>query len=139
LGALAAIVLANPSVKEFLGRRHRWLAWAGVAVMVALFPFLDGPADFYYTWGALVFSLGALVLIVGLALAEGRGFWARVLGWEPVAYLGRISYGLYLWHWPIAVWVIGDLAGFRWLRAGAVVVLTIIASVLSYHLLEMPV
>lgn len=139
LGALAAIVLANPSVKEFLGRRHRLLAWVGVAVMVALFPFLDGPADFYYTWGALVFSLGALALIVGLTLAEGNGLWAKVLGWEPIAYLGRISYGLYLWHWPIAVWVIGDLAGFRWLRAGAVVVLTIIASVLSYHLLEMPV
>lgn len=139
LGALSAALLSRPVVKDFLSRHHRLLAWVGIIVMVALFPFLDGPAEFYYHWGALVFSLGALALIVGLVLAQGQGFWATVLGWEPIAYLGRISYGLYLWHWPFAIWIIGDLEGFRWLRAGAVVACTLAASVLSYHLVEMPV
>ncbi|MCC2593329.1 acyltransferase [Tessaracoccus sp. OS52] len=139
LGALAAALLTRPAIKDFLARHHVLLGWAGVVLMVSLFPFLDGPSDFYYTWGALTFCLGALALIIALVLAGEAGFWARVLGWEPVAYLGRISYGLYLWHWPLAVWIIGDLEGFRWLRAMAVVGLTVVAAALSYHLVEMPV
>ncbi len=139
LGALAAILLTNPGIKQWLRRHHLPLGWVGVVVMVALFPFLDGPPALYYQWGALVFSLGALALIVGLVLAEGEGLLARVLGWEPIAYLGRISYGLYLWHWPLAIWIIGDREGFRWIRALAVVILTIAAAAASYHLVEMPV
>lgn len=139
LGALVAILLTNPAIKSWLGRHHQLLAWSGVAVMVVLFPFLDGPPELYYTWGALAFSLGALLLIVGLVLAQGEGVLAKVLGWEPIAYLGRISYGLYLWHWPLAIWIIGDREGFRWIRAIAVIALTVVAAVLSYHLVEMPV
>ena len=30
----------------------------------------------------------------------------RVLSWDPVVYLGRISYGTYLWHWPIIVFTL---------------------------------
>ncbi len=139
LGALAAIILTNSAVKSWLSRHHQVLAWAGVAVMVALFPLLDGPPELYYQWGALAFSLGALLVILGLVLAQGEGVLARVLGWEPIAYLGRISYGLYLWHWPLVIWIIGDREGFRWVRAIAVIVLTIAAAAVSYHLVEMPV
>ncbi|WP_147454063.1 acyltransferase family protein [Tessaracoccus antarcticus] len=139
LGALAAILLTNPGIKQWLTRHHRLLGWIGVGVMLALFPFLDGPPALYYQWGALAFSVGALFLIVGLVLAQGQGLLARVLGWEPIAYLGRISYGLYLWHWPLAIWIIGDREGFRWIRALAVVVLTVAAAAASYHLVEMPV
>ncbi|MGV8844861.1 acyltransferase family protein [Tessaracoccus sp.] len=139
LGALAAILLTNPGIKQWLRRHHRPLGWIGAAVMVGLFPFLDGPPALYYQWGALVFSIGALTLIVGLVLAEGQGLLARVLGWEPIAYLGRISYGLYLWHWPLAIWIIGEREGFSWIRALAVVMLTVAAAAVSYHLVEMPV
>ncbi len=139
LGALVAILLTNPAIKSWLRRHHQVLAWIGVAVMVALFPFLDGPPDLYYQWGALAFCIGALLLIVGMVLSEGEGVLAKVLGWEPIAYLGRISYGLYLWHWPLAIWIIGDREGFRWVRAIAVIVLTVVAAVASYHLVEMPV
>ncbi len=139
LGALAAIVLTNSAVKSWLGRHHQVLAWVGVVVMIAIFPFLDGPPEFYYQWGAFAFSLGTLLVIVGLVLAQGEGVLARILGWEPIAYLGRISYGLYLWHWPLAIWIIGDREGFRWIRAIVVVVLTIAAASASYHLVEMPV
>ncbi len=139
LGALVAILLTNPAISSWLRRHHSRLAWMGVAVMVVLFPFLGGPPALYFKWGALAFSVGALLLIVGMVLAEGDGVLARMLGWEPVAYLGRISYGLYLWHWPLAIWIIGDREGFRWVRAIAVIALTIAAAAASYHLVEMPV
>jgi peptidoglycan/LPS O-acetylase OafA/YrhL len=35
---------------------------------------------------------------------------ARVLGWAPLRGLGRISYGVYLWHWPVLVLLDAPLA-----------------------------
>ena len=140
LGALAAIVLTNPAVKSWLGRHHRSLAWIGVGVMVVLFPFLDGPPEMYYHWGALVFSVGALLLIVGMVLAEGEGFLAKVLGWGPVAYLGRISYGIYLYSFPMQQAII------QWMHGGAepmvvnlmALAATVVLAGASWFLIERP-
>ncbi len=49
---------------------------------------------------ALLPCLGALLVIAG---GSGGGRAAALLGTAPVAWLGRISYSLYLWHWPVIV------------------------------------
>lgn len=58
----------------------------------------------------------------------------------PLPAVGRISYGLYLWHWPIFVFMSPARAG---LNGTALLVLrfavTFVVATLSYHLLELPV
>ena len=44
--------------------------------------------------------LASILVLAGLAQAEGSPL-SRLLSLKPVAYLGRISYGTYLWHWPV--------------------------------------
>jgi hypothetical protein len=58
----------------------------------------------------------------------------------PLAGLGRISYGVYLWHWPLFCFVTADATGLsRWpllaVRLGG----TLAVAILSYHLIEQPI
>ncbi len=74
------------------------VGWVGVGLVAAGVVLVDGMTP-YPGSAALLPTLGAAALIVG-----GR---SGPVGWllsrEPVRFIGRISYSLYLWHWPILV------------------------------------
>ena len=138
LGALLAILAANPRFAAWCTRWARLLFWGGAVSTAALFAVLDGPAQFYFQGGALLFSLGTGALILGVrhGLMTPE---AKVLAFAPISYLGRISYGLYLWHWPVAVWFGVHSGAFQPVRTVAVLALTLACSSASYHLVEMPI
>ncbi|NYJ74817.1 acyltransferase family protein [Allobranchiibius huperziae] len=81
------------------------LGWGGLAAMIYAYPGVSSFQPFMYDdGGILLFALASAALV--LACADGRRSLLRtVLGWRPFAYLGRISYGLYLWHWPVLLWL----------------------------------
>lgn len=76
----------------------------GLALIGASLHFLDdqfpfpGPA-------ALAACLGAALLIYSGRSSEGPTLAARALSLPPVRFIGLISYSLYLWHWPIIIFV----------------------------------
>jgi peptidoglycan/LPS O-acetylase OafA/YrhL len=78
------------------------------------------------------------VSLTGLLLATGeRSVAARLLTLPPFVYIGKISYSLYLWHWPIIA--LGPIVLATAWRSSAVYVITMaVAAVISFHLIEKP-
>ena len=88
---------------------------------------------------ASLLPCGAIAILLVLIRAETEFIWLRrVLTTRPMVYLGRISYSLYLWHWPVFVlfrWTIGLQSAFA---AAAATMIAIAAAGASYRFIEMP-
>ncbi len=80
-----------------------------------------------------------VLLIVSLELGTAGDPGRRVLATRPMAYLGRISYGTYLWHWPLIVLArpVVDIGSTQ--TAVYAVVAATALSAISARLLEMPI
>ena len=64
----------------------------------------------------------------------------RVLSLTPVRYVGRISYGIYIWHWPLFLWINHERTGLDGYPLFFVrVLVTLVVSALSFHLVERPI
>jgi peptidoglycan/LPS O-acetylase OafA/YrhL len=91
---------------------------------------------------ALPPCLGAALIIA--AGEHGSSLVGTVLAWRPVAFIGLISYSLYLWHWPILVFqntnsMLHDRSGadHRVVKL-AVLLVSLAAAALSWRFVETP-
>jgi peptidoglycan/LPS O-acetylase OafA/YrhL len=88
--------------------------------------------------GLLVHAVLAAAVV--LAAIQPHGPVRALLGRESLRRLGLISYGVYVYHWPIFLWLDGARTGLSrsplfCLRVGV----TLVVAGLSYHLLERPI
>jgi peptidoglycan/LPS O-acetylase OafA/YrhL len=91
-------------------------------------------------WGYTALNYLFTILIYGVAR---QGWFVRVLESRPMAYLGKISYGLYVYHFPIQWFVtvpfgISVAAPFSLFTLLISLGLTVAVASLSYHFLERP-
>jgi len=144
-GALLAVLLCSTSVRAAIVRAHlQLLAFGAIGLSWALAT-LGGPGGAtgaYAHGGAIVVAVSAAALVASLATRSSSA--TRVLALAPVAYLGRLSYAMYLWHWPLQVWTgrygWWDLTGVGTpVRVAILTGLTFALAALSYHLIETPI
>jgi peptidoglycan/LPS O-acetylase OafA/YrhL len=120
IGSAAAALLVRdwPSlnrgwcmIRTRWGRRiARCLPVVGVAGLAAATHYASGSvAEFHH--GLLIGIAIAAVFVVAPVALEQRGLIARMLAMPPLVWLGTISYGIYLWHWPIFLALNGERTG----------------------------
>lgn len=115
------------------------LAAGGLLVWGFGMAFVGDASPVYYLGGSAVAALAAAALILGGELgADGI---TRLLAWRPLVALGKVSYGLYIWHWIIIVWIAPGTWGLNNDLALALVRVTIALSItiVSYFLVEQPI
>ena len=111
---------------------------AGLALLACMV-FADEAAPLLYRGGFLAVSLLSAAVLRS-AISEQANPVKQALSWGPLRHVGLVSYGLYLWHWPVYVALSADRTGLH----GVLLLLVRVAvsgavAELSYRLVENPV
>jgi len=157
IGAALAIVLAHPLPRRRTGLevttslvRPFALSWrtrlglvalgcAGLAAVVWLSVVDSAASAWIYRGGFTLVALATAGIIACVALVPDSRL-AAALSLRPVRYVGAISYGLYLFHWPIFVMVDHARTGLDgWPLFLVRIGLSFAVAAVSFHFLEMPV
>lgn len=142
LVGVALAMLLTPDRRGRAPRLRRSTAeaigWVGTILSFSAFFLLDETGRWVFERGGmLVFAVMAACM--GASALDARPLRInRVMSLPPLVHLGQLSYGLYLFHWPIATWL--PLAQLPTVLAILIkLALTWVCAVLSYRFLELPV
>ena len=146
--AAAALLVRDWSVLNDggTGIRTRWgrlvarvLPVVGLAVLAAAAHYATGSVSDFRRGLLIVVAIAAVLVVAPVAL-EQEGPVARVLAWRPLVWLGAISYGVYLWHWPIFLALNGERTGWSgWPLFVVRCTATVAVAAASWWLLEQPI
>jgi peptidoglycan/LPS O-acetylase OafA/YrhL len=139
LGAIAATI---PSLRGGLsGRMSRFASWTGAALIATGLMVANQGVPYPGVIGLLPAVGTVLILLAGVREDAPRTAVKTLLETRPIRFIGRISYSLYLWHWPLIVFAAAlipraELSGIpRVLALGSV---SILIAWLSFRFIEVP-
>ena len=144
IGSLLAVLMVRarelPGVLARLARLAPYAAVAALLLLLAAFNRLTDQSAFLYRGGFALVCVVTAVLVASVELAP-TGPVGRVLSLGPVVWIGKVSYGLYLWHWPIFVAI--SPQHFPALHDTSLLLtrlgVTVVVATASYYLVEHPI
>ena len=137
LGALVAVLaptIARLS-RAWAPQALAFAGLAGIALAAVLFT-----SDTRYPGSAVALPVVGSAALIAAGCANQRTIVGRALSARPMQWVGARSYSMYLWHWPVLIipaqYATKELSAFQ--NTGWVL-LTVVASAITYRLVENPV
>lgn len=141
VGALFALPAIRGQIDRFVGNRARFATVIAVSLLGGIgvmWVVAEGSSDWLFRGGLPAHS--AMSALLAAFVVSGLTHVSSVLSARPLVAIGRLSYSLYLWHWPVFVFVNPDrFALDRWLITAIRFAVSLVLSVASYRLVEKPV
>jgi peptidoglycan/LPS O-acetylase OafA/YrhL len=130
---------AAPASRGGLGRGLGVVAAVALLAVLAMMDFANGSSAWLYPLGLVGLDLAAVVVIAAVVL-QPASLVGRILSLRPLCAIGVISYGLYLWHFPLYQWLDTSSTGV----SGTTLLLlrltvTLVVSICSFLLIEQPI
>ncbi len=144
LGACLAFAFPSKKITEAMQKRNTRLI-SSIAGFIALFGiifmcyYMTQYDDFLYRGGMFVFSIASCVLIA--AVVSPTTVIGKFFGLRPLRFIGKISYGVYLWQFPVII-ISNTMMPSNKLNvilSICQVAATILLATVSYYLIEMPI
>ena len=127
------------SIKSGGGLLLGFAGWIGLSGLLAGAWAIDSAATPYPGTAALVPTLAGVLLIASGTQPTGPGVLLRL---SPIRFLGKISYSLYLWHWPFLIlgglYLVGPLDKLSAAQAATLALMSVPAAWLSWKFVEEP-
>jgi len=140
IGAAVAMLVAGRPQPGPRNRSMLHLAAPVAAACVVVFWRLAAQhSNWMYRGGFLIYAVVAATIIADVRQSH-RGFLGRLLSIRPLRWIGMISYGLYLWHWPVIFYLNSNRTGLSGVGlALARVAITFAVATASYYFVERPI
>ena len=146
IGCLLGLAVGWQVIPERVRRWAVFTPWIGLAMLAVVFlshRYLLVPQHAFreFVEAPPIVDLATALIIFGVVYAD-RTLPARALSIPVAVWIGQVSYGLYLWHFPMGEWVerahfnlgLGD-AGLQFMK----LVATLVVVTLSFYLVERPI
>ncbi|OBY79823.1 hypothetical protein BBG47_09390 [Paenibacillus sp. KS1] len=111
----------------------------GLSAMLYMIVKVSEYDDFLYQGGFVLLSIVSALTIAALAHPASR--LSKLLSWGPLVWIGKRSYGIYLWHYPVIILTNPEVntSGFDGTRAMLQVTASVLLAALSWRYIEQPI
>lgn len=134
-----AVGVAAPWMRP-LARHASLVGWVGLLALLGLVLVNREISPLaFLEWWSVVFAVVAMLVVACLVVLDPESSLARVLGTRWLAWLGRASLVVYVWHYPIIFWIGRHTETWTW-PAQTIVAMTMLVAVTwaSYRWVEQP-
>jgi peptidoglycan/LPS O-acetylase OafA/YrhL len=141
IGAVLAVAVSQRGSVVFeglAGQRVKVVGAVALGVTLLLWATTSLADSWLYAGGFGLYGL--ITAAVVLAAVQPDGLVRQALAWKPLVLVGLVSYGAYLFHWPIYLWLDEERTGLDGVSLLALrLVVTGVVAVGSYVLVEKPI